>query len=119
MVPFLSISGSAFKSEVLAASNPVLVNFWAPWCGLCRAIEPMIRQLQVEAPLPLKLVRVNADENLILANNYRLTALPTLLLFDNGELVYRVEGLEEARLFKEQLPQILLNLSNQQTPCTQ
>lgn len=79
----------------------------------------MIRQLQVEAPLPLKLVRVNADENLILANNYRLTALPTLLLFDNGELVYRVEGLEEARLFKEQLPQILLNLSSQQTPCTQ
>jgi thioredoxin 1 len=110
MVPFPSVSGSAFASEVLAATTPVLVNFWAPWCGLCRTIEPKIRQLVATAPQPLKLVRINADENLRLAKNYQISALPTLLLFADGQLVYRVESLEEVRHLQEQLPQIFQNL---------
>jgi thioredoxin 1 len=110
MAPFPSVSGSAFTSEVLTANTPVLVNFWAPWCGLCRTIEPAIRQLMTIAPQPLKLVRINADENLRLAKTYRITALPTLLLFVQGQLVYRVESLEEVQRLKEQLPHIFQNL---------
>lgn len=95
-----SIDEDSFTAEVLGASCPVLVHFWAPWCGLCRAIDPLLEQFQTRWGPQVKLVGINADRNLKLANAYRLTALPTLILFEGGEPVFRMDcvtGREELR----------------------
>ncbi|HEY9889132.1 MAG TPA: thioredoxin family protein [Candidatus Obscuribacterales bacterium] len=88
----LTADESTFSTEVLGSSVPVLVHFWAPWCGVCRLVEPLLQSLQDEWLGHLRLVDVNADENLKLANQYRLTTLPTLLIFQNGNLCHRIEG---------------------------
>jgi thioredoxin 1 len=88
----LSVNGRTFSQEVLQSPTPVLVDFWAPWCGLCRLIHPIVREVQLEWAEPVKLVRVNADENLKLANTYRLKSLPTLLLFEDGQVICRLEN---------------------------
>ncbi len=86
------ISEKTFEEEVLQSSQPVLVHFWAPWCGLCRMINPMLLKLQTNPGQPIKIVTVNADENFKLANTYRLRNLPTLLLFEDGNLLKRLDN---------------------------
>lgn len=86
-----SIGEKTFKDEVLSSPVPVLVSFWAPWCGPCRIIEPVLLQLEGLFPSVFKLVRVNADENFWLAKNYQLTNLPTLMLFNRGQMVHRID----------------------------
>jgi thioredoxin 1 len=90
----LSVSERTFRQEVLESSTLVLVDFWAPWCGLCRLIHPILRDFQSDWSEPVKLVRINADENLKLANTYKLKSLPTLLLFDGGQVVLRLENFQ-------------------------
>ena len=100
----LSVNDQTFNQEVLSSSIPVLVNFWAPWCGLCRMIKPLLHHFQGDWEGKVKLVDVNADENLRLANLYRLTTLPTLLFVENGETSVRWEGFrgrDELRLALE------------------
>lgn len=88
----LTADESTFENEVLGSPIPVLVHFWAPWCGVCRLVEPLLQSLQDEWLGHLHLVDINADENLKLANKYRLTTLPTLMIFQNGSLCHRIEG---------------------------
>ena len=89
---FRIVSDKTFNKEVLNSSEPVLVHFSAPWCGLCRMINPILNQLQAKQKRPVKIVMINADENFRLANTYRLRNLPTLLLFENGHLTERLEN---------------------------
>jgi thioredoxin 1 len=91
----LSVSVDSFDQEVLSSPVPVIVSFWAPWCGVCRTVEPVMKQLEAGLGTPLKLVKINADENLRLANCYRLTTLPTLLVFDQGQVIFRLDGLHQ------------------------
>ncbi len=91
---FSSANEQAFAKEVLESSTPVLVNFWAPWCGLCRYIDPLLTRFQTEWGDQIKLVRINADESLRLVSNYRLTTLPTLLLFEGGQLRHRLDSFQ-------------------------
>jgi thioredoxin 1 len=96
----LSVSERTFAQEVFQASTPVLVHFWAPWCGLCRAIEPTLTTFEAEWAVQVKLVGVNADQSFKLANTYRLTSLPTLILFEGDKVRFRFEhyqGREELR----------------------
>ncbi|WP_341738139.1 MAG: thioredoxin domain-containing protein [Microcoleus anatoxicus] len=96
----LSVSERTFAQEVFQASTPVLVHFWAPWCGLCRAIDPTLTTFERQWAGKVKLLGVNADESLKLANTYRLTSLPTLILFEGDKVRFRFEhyqGREELR----------------------
>ncbi len=96
----LSVSERTFAQEVFEASTPVLVHFSAPWCGLCRAIEPTLATFESDWAGKVKLLGVNADLSFKLANTYRLTSLPTLILFEGDKVRFRFEqyqGREELR----------------------
>jgi thioredoxin 1 len=89
------MSEQRFIQEVLRSSIPVLVYFGAPWCGPCRVFEPLIRRFQAEWDQPFKLVELNADQHLHLSSQYRIRSLPTLLFFNKGKLIYRLEGISQ------------------------
>ena len=96
----LSVSERTFAQEVFEASTPVLVDFWAPWCGLCRAIDPTLTTFESDWAGKVKLVGINADQSFKLANTYRLSSLPTLILFEGSKVRFRFEqyqGREELR----------------------
>ena len=102
----LSVSERTFSQEVLESPIPVLVNFEAPWCGLCRIIHPLLLEFQAQCGEEIKLVGVNADQNFKLSTTYRLKSLPTLLLIENGTVRHRLEGFrgrEDLRLALEDI----------------
>ncbi len=87
----LSVNEKNFPAIVLESAKPVLVYFWAPWCGLCHFVNPLLGKVKTDLGETLELVNINADANLKLANTYRLRSLPTLLLFDQGQVVQRLD----------------------------
>lgn len=93
----LAVNQTTFSQEVLGSSTPVLVNFWAPWCGVCRLVGPMLSELQAKWEGRIKLVHINADENIKLANTYKLTDLPTVILFDQGNIYCRLERFQSRK----------------------
>lgn len=105
----LSLNERTFRQEVLESATPALVDFWAPWCGLCRLIHPLVQEFQSDWAEPVKLVRVNADENLKLANTYRIKSLPTILLFENGQVVHRLEGFSGREDLRRALKTIMVH----------
>lgn len=97
----ISVNEKTFNKEVLESSVPVLVHFWAPWCGLCRMVTPLLNRFQAEWEGQVRLVDINADENFRLSNQYRLTTLPTLLFIERGEITNRLDsfrGRDELRV---------------------
>jgi thioredoxin 1 len=104
----LSVNDQTFSPIVLESPQPVLVHFWAPWCGLCLLIHPLLSKVQSEWDGQLKVVSVNADENFKLANTYRLRNLPTLILFDQGQIIHRLEGIQGRDELLKTLQQIRL-----------
>ncbi|MBD3881619.1 thioredoxin [Phormidium tenue FACHB-886] len=94
------IRPAAFEQEVLTSSAPVLVNFWAPWCGVCRLVDPMLSDLQSTWKEQLRTVSINADESLKLVSTYKLTTLPTVMLFSNGNVLYRIDQFRNRQDFQ-------------------
>jgi thioredoxin 1 len=87
----LSISEQKFSQAVFESSTPVLVHFWAPWCGVCRLIDPLLKQFEQSWAGQVKIVGINADSSLKLASTYKLTTLPTLILFEDSKVLFRFE----------------------------
>jgi len=87
------VSDSGFEAEVLKADKPVLVDFWAPWCGPCRAIAPAVEALAGEYQDRLKVAKVNIDDNGKTAQSYGVMSIPTLVLFKDGKVLDTVVGL--------------------------
>jgi len=86
------VTDSSFKSDVLDSPAPVLVDFWAVWCGPCRAIAPHLEALAGELGEKVRIVKVNVDENQQTAMNYQIRSIPTLLMFKGGKVVDQMVG---------------------------
>src|ERR1700710_735445 len=82
---------TSFVAEVLGVATPVLVDFWAPWCGPCRVVAPVLEEIAGERP-ELKLVKLNIDENQQTAMDFQILAIPTMVLFRNGAEAKRIQG---------------------------
>ncbi len=88
----VEVTDENFESEVLGAEVPVLVDYWAPWCGPCRMAAPVLEKIADEYDGRLKVCKMNVDENREVASGYRIMSIPTLQLFKKGELVDQVIG---------------------------
>lgn len=97
----LTVSEQTFTQEVLKSPIPVLVHFWAPWCGLCRNIQPLLTQFHDQYSNEIKVVGVNADDNLKLSNFFRLTTLPTLIVIENGQITQRIDRFRHEELYAQ------------------
>ncbi len=86
------VTTANFDAEVLKSSTPVLVDFWAPWCGPCRAVAPTVDALAVEFAGRAKIMKLNTDEESDIAVKLGVGSIPTLMVFKNGEMVERVVG---------------------------
>src|SRR3990167_6149798 len=86
------VTDATFESEVLKSKLPVLVDFWAPWCGPCRAVAPVVEEIANDYNGKLKVLKLNTDENPKTAQAYRISGIPSLMIFKNGQPVEQVVG---------------------------
>lgn len=89
----IELDNSNFDSTISGASVPVVVDFWAPWCGPCKAIGPILEELANELGETVKICKVNVDNNSDIAGKYEIRAIPTLLIFKNGSIADTIVGL--------------------------
>lgn len=98
-----NLTTDTFKSAVTTASTPVLVDFWAPWCGPCKAIAPILEELATELAGKLTIAKVNIDENDSIAGDYGVRAIPTMILFKDGKAAETVVGMMPKAALKAKL----------------
>jgi thioredoxin 1 len=88
------VSEKDFETEVLQSAQPVLIDFWAPWCGPCRMITPIVEQLAGENAGSIKVAKINVDDSPNIAASYGVNSIPTIMIFKNGEVVDRFVGVQ-------------------------
>ncbi len=86
------VSDATFKSEVLDSEQPVLVDFWATWCGPCRMVAPVVEEIAGENEGKLKVAKLDVDQNVMVSSEYRIMSIPTLMVFKGGKVVDKLVG---------------------------
>jgi thioredoxin 1 len=102
----LQLTDGNFSQEVLQSSIPVLVDFWAPWCGPCRALAPTIEEISKEYEGKVKVCKLNTDESPETAGGFGINSIPTVLIFKNGQVVDRLIGVNPKKKFQDMLNQV-------------
>ena len=99
----IALSDANFDQNVLKSTKPVLVDFWAPWCGPCRMVAPLVEELAGEYEGKARFFKLNTDDNVTTASRYGIRSIPTLLVFKGGELVDQVIGFRPKSDLKKSL----------------
>ncbi|MEX1298254.1 MAG: thioredoxin [Desulfotignum sp.] len=102
----IEIDDEGFEEKVLKSEKPIMVDFWAPWCGPCKAIAPTIEALEKTYGDQITFAKVNVDENPLSPSKYGVQAIPTLIFFKNGEIADQITGM----VAKEKLEQTIKNI---------
>ena len=106
-MPEIQLTDATFESEVLKSSVPVLVDFWAPWCGPCRMMGPMVEELSKEYDGKAKVCKLNTDDNPVSASTYKITAIPSIIFFKDGKAAAQLVGMQPKSELKKQLDGLL------------
>ena len=103
----IEIEDGSFETEVLQSEKPVLVDFWAPWCGPCKAIAPVVEELSKDFGGKIKFAKCNVDENPVTPGKYGIKAIPTLIFFKSGQVVEQITGMVAKSKLQESLNGLL------------
>lgn len=103
----IKLTDANFGDQVLSDAGPVLVDFWAPWCGPCRMVAPVVEAVASEYAGKVKVGKVNVDENSSLASRFGIMSIPTLILFKNGQQVERIVGFIQKAELKEKVDNLV------------
>ncbi len=107
MAVAIEVTEDNFESEVVQANEPVLVDFWAPWCGPCQMIAPILESLAEKYTGKIKVGKVNLDEHPMLASEYGIRSIPAIFIFNSGEVVERITGVQTEDYLAALIDQVL------------
>jgi len=107
MADLPEVTDSTFEQEVLQSEIPVLIDFWAPWCGPCRMVAPVVEELAKDFDTRVKVMKLNVDNNPGTAQKYGIFSIPTILIFKNGEVAQQIVGAMPKKQYVDKLNELL------------